>query len=251
MEQIFAGYPCAVIVDDIIVGGNGEEEHDKNLKKVLDRAREVNLRLNPLKCKFRQREIGYVGHIFKSDGLKPDPSKTRAIAEMPAPDNVAALKLGVINYMARFIPNISEVSAPLHQLTHKDCDWCWYEQHQNAFDTLKRSLASPPTLRYYDVKKPVTLTCDASQYGLGAACLQDGAPIAYASRSLTPTEILTTNRWSLFCQNPYTRLQRMMLRLQRRKGKHMYLADTLSRAPMKTTEQHSNEEAYSEVMTIQ
>ena len=58
MEQIFAGYPCAVIVDDIIVGGNGEEEHDKNLKKVLDRAREVNLRLNPLKCKFRQREIG-------------------------------------------------------------------------------------------------------------------------------------------------------------------------------------------------
>ena len=104
------------------------------------------LKCNPLKCKFRQREISYVGHIFTSDRLKPDPSKTKAIAEMPAPDNVAALKrfLCVINYMARFIPNIS---APLHQLTHKDCDWCWYEQHQNAFDTLKRSLASPPTLR--------------------------------------------------------------------------------------------------------
>lgn len=49
MEQIFAGYPCAVIVDDIIVGVNGEEEHDANLRRVLDHAREVNLRLNPQK----------------------------------------------------------------------------------------------------------------------------------------------------------------------------------------------------------
>ena len=91
--------------------------------------------------------------------------------------------------MARFIPNISVGSAPLNQLTHKDCDWCWYEQHQNAFGTLKRSFISSPMLRYDDVKKPETLTCDASQYGLGAACLQDRAPIAYASRSLTPAEM--------------------------------------------------------------
>jgi hypothetical protein len=100
--------------------------------------------------------------------------------------------LGIINYMARFIPNISVGSAPLNQLTHKDCDWCWYEQHQNAFGTLKRSFISSPMLRYDDVKKPETLTCDASQYGLEAACLQDGSPIAYASRSLTPTEMRYT-----------------------------------------------------------
>ena len=61
--------------------------------------------------------------------------------------------------------------------------------HTRMLSTLKGSLASPPTLRYYDVKRPVTPTCDASQYGLGAACLQDGAPIAYASRSLTPAEM--------------------------------------------------------------
>lgn len=295
MEQIFAGYPCAVIVDDIIVGGNGEKEHDENLRKILDRAREVNLRLNPLKCKFRQSEIGYVGHIFTKDGLKPDPSKTKAIEEMPAPDNVTALRrfLGVINYMARFIPNISEISAPLHQLTHKDCEWCWYEQHQNAFDALKKALASPPTLRYYDLTKAVTLTCDASQHGLGAACLQDGAPIAYASRTLTPTEmryaqiekellavVFACSKFNDYIYGKYVeietdhqplvtilskplhtapaRLQRMMLQLQKytfqlkyKKGKHMYLADTLSRAPLKTTERHSNEAASFEVMSIQ
>ncbi|XP_042338488.1 uncharacterized protein K02A2.6-like, partial [Plectropomus leopardus] len=53
MEQIFAGYPCAIIVDDILIGGKDIEEHDANLRKVLNRAREVKLRLNPLKCKFR------------------------------------------------------------------------------------------------------------------------------------------------------------------------------------------------------
>lgn len=50
MEQLFAGYPCSVIVDDIIIGGHGVAEHDANLKRVPERVREVNLKLNPAKC---------------------------------------------------------------------------------------------------------------------------------------------------------------------------------------------------------
>lgn len=53
---------------------------------------------------------------------------------------------------------------------------------------LKERITSPRTPRYYDIQKPVTLICDASQYGLGVACLQQNAPIAYASRTLTQTE---------------------------------------------------------------
>uniref|UniRef100_A0A9J8CJP5 ribonuclease H n=1 Tax=Cyprinus carpio carpio TaxID=630221 RepID=A0A9J8CJP5_CYPCA len=191
VEQIFAGYPCAVIVDDIIVGGNGEQEHDANLRKVLDRAREVNLRPNPQKCKFRLSEVSYVGHIFTSKGLQPDSAKTKAITEMPAPDNVTALQrfLGMINYLGKSIPNLSELSAPLRELTCKNTEWCWFKQHQDAFEVLKHRISSPPTLKYYDVLKPVTLICDASQFGLGAACLQEGAPVVYASRTLTQTEV--------------------------------------------------------------
>lgn len=187
MEQIFAGYPCAIIVDDIVVGGHGEEKHDENLKKVLNRAREVNLRLNPQKCKFRLSEVSYVGHIFTNKGLRADPEKTKAITEMQPPDNVTALQrfLGMINSLGKFIPNLSELSAPLRELTCKNTEWCWYKQHQDAFDNLKQMISSPPTLKYYDVQTPVTLTCDASQFGIGAACLQEGAPVAYASRTLT------------------------------------------------------------------
>lgn len=294
MEQIFAGYPCAVIVDDIIVGGNGDEEHDVNLRRVLDRAREVNLRLNPQKCKFRLSEVSYVGHIFTSKGLRPDPEKTKAITEMQPPENVTALQrfLGMINYLGKFIPNLSELSAPLRELTCKNTEWCWFKQHQDAFDDLKHKISSSPTLRYYDVNKPVTLTCDASQFGLGAACLQEDAPVAYASRTLTQTEVhyaqiekellavvfactkfndyiygkqiqIETDHQPLvtILNKPiYTapaRLQRMMLRLQKynftityKKGKYMYLADTLSRSPGACPNELYDDPADFEVMSV-
>lgn len=73
MEQIFAGYPCAIVVNDVIVGAKTTEEHDRNLKKVLEQARRVKLRLNSKKCKFRLDEVSYVGHVFTDKGLKADP----------------------------------------------------------------------------------------------------------------------------------------------------------------------------------
>lgn len=190
MEQIFAGLPCAIIVDDIIVGGKHLKEHDENLQKVLDRARKVRLRLNPQKCRFQLKEVSYVGHVFTEQGLKSDPAKIQAITDIPPPQDKAALQrfLGMINYLGKFIPNHSNIAAPLHQLLHKDIAWTWTDQQQNAFDTLKQCVTSPPVLRYYDVQTPVTLTCDASQYGLGGACLQNGSPVAYASCTLTEKE---------------------------------------------------------------
>ena len=88
-----------------------------------------------------------------------------------------------MNYLGKFIPNHSNITAPLHQLLHKDRAWCWSEQQQKALDTLKQC-AIPP-LSYYDVHKPVT---HASQYGLGSANLLDGSPVSHASRNLIETE---------------------------------------------------------------
>ena len=60
--------------------------------------------------------------------------------------------------------------------------------HDKEFKELKEDLCSAPTLAYYDVQKPVTLSCDASKAGMGAACLQNGQPVAFASRVLAPNE---------------------------------------------------------------
>lgn len=133
MEQFFAGYPCSIIRDGILVA----EQNDANLKLVLDRARAINLKLNPQKCRFRVNEVNYVGHVCTSDGLKPDLLKTIAINELPVPTDVTALQrfVDIVIYLGNVIPIFSEVSAPLRQLTYKDTDWSWHGHQQRALAT--------------------------------------------------------------------------------------------------------------------
>ena len=73
------------ISDDIIVFGKSQEEHDKNLRGVLQRLQENNLRLNKDKCEFSKTEIKFYGHIFSSSGFKPDPLKVGAIHKASPP----------------------------------------------------------------------------------------------------------------------------------------------------------------------
>ena len=189
MEELFAGYPCAIVVDDLLVWGEGTVEHDANLRKVLQRAREVNLKLTPKKCKFRLDQVPYVGHLF-TKGLKPDEAKVKAIREVPSPDSPEALRrfLGMINYLHKFISNLSDKTAPLRQLLRNDIHWIWEDPQQQAFEALKSDISQAPVLNFFNHSKPVTLSVDASKSGLGAVCLQDGNPVAYASRALTEAE---------------------------------------------------------------
>ena len=190
IENLFANLPCFIAVDDIMVYGKTQEEHDENLKQILDRAREVNLKLNPAKCNFRVNEVTYLGHVFSKNGIAPDPKKVDSIVNMPQPEDVTAVQrfLGMVNYLAKYIPDLSNIAAPLRDLTRKDIAWHWNEQHANTFARIKQLIISAPTLRYYDARQPVTLTCDASKFGLGCACIQQTGPVAYASRTLTTTE---------------------------------------------------------------
>lgn len=134
-----------------------------NLKKVLDPACEIKLRLNPLKCKFCLDQICNLGHVFTRAGLKADPTKTEAITKMPVPDDVPATQqfLCMVNYLGKFIPK--QLAAPLRQLTHKDTTWSWLPRQKQVLDHLKSCLSSPLVLSYYDVTKLVRLTCAASE----------------------------------------------------------------------------------------
>ena len=109
------------IIDDLLVWGDTIEEHDQRLIKVLERAREYNLKLNRNKCKIRTTEIKYIGHVLSTDGLKAD-EKVRAVVQLPPPQDKQELMrfLGMIQYLAMFIPNLSEVSALLRKLLEND-----------------------------------------------------------------------------------------------------------------------------------
>ena len=86
MENVLAGLArdgCLVYLDDILVIGKTLEEHNENLRKVLDRLREAGLRLKPPKCHFAQLEVEYLGHVVSAGGVRTDPKKTESSGELP------------------------------------------------------------------------------------------------------------------------------------------------------------------------
>ena len=96
--------------------------------------------------------------------------------------------LGLAQYISKFLPHLSDITKPLRELTQKDIEWTWDLAQWNALEMLKKAVSSTPVLWYYNPQEEVTLQCDASQSGLGAAMLQNGQPVAYASRALAPAE---------------------------------------------------------------
>lgn len=186
----------SVIADDILVYGCGEtteeamKDHDKNISALLQRAREVNLKLNKRKLRLKLPSVTYMGHLLTTEGLRPDPEKVTAVRNMQTPTDVKSLQrlLGFVNYLSKFLPNLSDVCEPLRRLTDKDIEWAWLPQQDAALENIKHLVTHHPVLKYYDLKEEVTLQCDASETGLGAALLQNGQPVAFASRTLTQTE---------------------------------------------------------------
>ena len=178
-----------VIFDDIIIAAKDYHEHDDIMRKLLQRARDANVKFNPAKLQYKVSEVKYMGNVSKS-GLKPDAEKVRAIIQMQPPQNREELQrfLGMVNYFSQFIPNQSEITAPLRSLLKKDVAWNWFQEHTQAVEQLKDILSSQPVLKFFDPSKPVKLQVDACKSGLGACILQDGHPIAYASRSLIQAE---------------------------------------------------------------
>ena len=163
---------------------------DRNLRIVLQRARDGNLTLNKDKVCLRLTEVPYIGHLLTADGLKPDQKKVEAILMMPKPTDVQSVKrfLGMANYLSKFLPHLSTVTEPLRQLEDKDVEWHWNKAHEGAFTEVKRLITNHPVLCCFDVSKEVTLQCDASQSGLGATLLQEGQPVAFTSWALMVTE---------------------------------------------------------------
>ena len=229
------------------------------------RFREVNLKLNPRKFQFKVKQVTWMGHLLSSNGITPHPDRVQAIKDMTTPQDVRGVQrfLGMCNYLSRFTPNLAEIVKPLTELTHVNAVWSWSSQHDKAFKTAKSLIANATTLKFFDVNKPGVLQVDASDTGLGGVLLQDGQPVAFTSSTLSATEVnyapiekeclaikvackkfyqyLYGKQETIF-KKPLSRaprrLQRMMLQLQPfkftvvyKKGKYMYLADTLSTEP--------------------
>ena len=191
LDTALEGLPGVTgIADDNFVYGSTEKEHDENLLRLMERAREKGIKFNANKLQLKCDEASFFGHTWTSEGVKPDNKKVSAILAMKPPDNAKDLQsfLGLVNYLARYSSQLSTITAPLRELTKKEIAFVWGPEHDYAFQAVKQEISSMGVLRYFDPKADTTIQTDASQKGLGAVLLQHGQPICYASRALTETE---------------------------------------------------------------
>ena len=178
------------VSDDVIVHGKDAEDHDKNLTSLLEKCRTLGIKLNKDKAELRKTQISFLGHLVTKDGLQIEPEKLEAVREMPKPQDVEGVRrfCGFVNYLAKFLPKLSEVLEPTRQLTREGTTWIWTPTHDKAFETVQKLVTEAPVLAFYNPEEELTIQCDVRQSGLGAVLLQSDRPVAYASRALTDPE---------------------------------------------------------------
>ena len=200
---------CLIFLDDILIFSVTFEEHIKRIDAVFSRLYEHGLKLKPSKCEFFKSSVKYLGHVVSENGVETDPDKIKALSEWPVPHNIKTLRsfLGFTGYYRRFIKDYAKIVKPLNDLLvghptnkhdmstkkkKKTVPWQWGKHQQDAFDSLKLKLSTPPVLAYADFTKPFIVHTDASGEGLGAVLYQEQNGIervvAYASRGLRRSE---------------------------------------------------------------
>eukprot|EP00731_Ephydatia_muelleri_P013071 Em0007g381a len=168
MDSVLQGMSRTVCyIDDILITGDSEDEHLKNLELVLGRLKTHGITVRKSKCVFMANSVEFLGHRIDAEGM--------------------------VNYYAKFLPNLSTTISPLYTLLKKNSRWQWTEECSQAFLAAKGMLTSSKVLAHYNPKLSLILATDASSYGVGAVLTQvseEGTerPIAYVSRTLSDAE---------------------------------------------------------------
>ena len=181
-------------MDDTLIHDPTQEVHDTRVRLVLNRLQNAGITLNN-KCKLSKRRITFLGHVISDKGVETDPEKTKAVREFPQPTNIKELQRfkGMVNQLAKFIPELASINEPLRQLLRKGNQFLWDQPEEKAFQEIKQKLTSSDVLAHYDPGKRSVVAADVCQDGLGAVLFQTDSSgnlraIAFASRSLNDTE---------------------------------------------------------------
>lgn len=197
------GKICHVYIDDIVIWSQTLEEHRANVCAVLDALRAHSLYASPKKTHLFALDIDFLGHHISARGIEADPKKCDKVMEWPTPSSASDVRsfLGLVRYMDKFLPRLSEYTAILTPLTTKDAEksWPgWTEAHQTAFDAVKRLITSRECLTVIDHNNmgdnKIFVCTDASDWATGAILLygptrETARPVAYDSMQMSSAEL--------------------------------------------------------------
>jgi len=185
----------AVFIDDVIIGMETEEGHDELVAEVIRRLEENDLYVKPEKCKWRVKEVEFLGVVIGPEGIKMEKEKIKGVLEWPTSKSVKEVQkfLGLANFYRWFIEGFAMVARPLHDLVKKDKKWEWTDRQEEAFRELKKRFTEEPVLVAPDIDKKMRIEVDVSDYATGGVLSMkcgDGLwrLVAFLSKSLNETE---------------------------------------------------------------
>ncbi|XP_058816481.1 uncharacterized protein K02A2.6-like [Topomyia yanbarensis] len=166
MDAMLAGLECTTgYLDDILVGGRKEEEHQHNLQLVLERLQDygftVRIKNVPSICARLSTWAKF------SNGIRPDPEKIAAIVNMPPPQDISTLRvyLGAVNYYGKYVKGMRTLRQPMDQLLKAGTKFVWSTECQKSFDRFRERLQSLLLLTHYNPKLEIILSTDVSNVG--------------------------------------------------------------------------------------
>jgi len=183
-------------LDDILVFGSSEKEHDDALEKVKKALQQADLLVNEAKCEYKVRELEYLGRTVTADGIKISRKALESIQNMPSPTNKSQIRsiLGMFSFYRQYVPHYASISSQLHELVKNDVSFTWGEEQESAFRKLKEAITNAVPLAYFDTSRNTEtfLTTDGSGDGIGAMLSQvsEGKerPVYFISRKTTAQE---------------------------------------------------------------
>ncbi|WVZ50407.1 hypothetical protein U9M48_001660 [Paspalum notatum var. saurae] len=154
-----------VFTDDILIYSKTREEHEKQLRDVLEKLRKNQLYGKFSKCEFWLEKVALLGHVFTAGGVSVDPKKIEAVSNWKTPRNVTEIRsfLGLAKYYRRFIENFSKIAKPMTELLKDKVSFEWNDKREKSFQCLKDKLTTTLVLTLPDLQKDFVVYCDASR----------------------------------------------------------------------------------------
>jgi len=165
----------ATFIDDVIIGMETENEYDKIVAEVIRRLEENNLYVKLEKCKWKVREVGFLGVVIEPEGIKMEKEEVKGVLEWPTPKCVKDVQkfLELANYYCQFIEGFASIARLLHDMVKKD-KWEWTEKQEKAFEELKRRFIEELVLAVPDLDKKIQMEVDVSDYTTGGMLSMEG-----------------------------------------------------------------------------
>ena len=178
-----------IFQDDVLVYGTTNEQFDKRLLAVESRLREKNFTIYEKQSNSKPVDsVSFLGYSISKEGMAPDPKHVDKNAKAPTNNKQLESFVGLANFYGRMIPDFATKMLPLNNM--RNSDFSWDKMQYKTFEVIKNELCANPLVQPYSLQKEATVTTDSSEKAIWKSRVlsQEGHPVIYVSRKLTPAE---------------------------------------------------------------